>query len=57
VDLGIVLSAQVRGILNDTFKTMSSFTFANNRASYMQNLETNLEKIVTDIRNNFAGMQ
>lgn len=57
VDLGIVLSTQVRGILNDTFKTMSSFTFANNRASYMQNLETNLEKIVTDIRNNFAGVQ
>ena len=57
VDLGIVLSQQVRGILNDTFMTMSSFTFANNRASYMQNLETNLEKIITDIRNNFVAQQ
>ena len=54
VDLGIVLSYQVRDILDDTFKDVSDFTFASNRTSYMQNLEKNLERIVTAIQNNFA---
>ena len=54
VDLGIVLSYQVRDILDDTFKDVSNFTFASNRTSYMQNLEKNLERIVTAIQNDFA---
>ena len=54
VDLGIVLSYQVRDILNDTFKDLSDFTFSSNRSTYMQNLEKNLDRIVTAIQSDFA---
>ena len=54
VDLGYIISEDLRKLFGETFKDRTSYTYASKERSYRDSISNDLDKIVNNIRNNFA---
>ncbi len=57
VDLGVILSPQVRSILSETVKTRTGYNFVSIRTNYAKALEDGLFAVTDAIKNNFQNTE